>query len=144
VDTLCRERLNDFRAALESDGAIAAVYLFGSHARGSATPMSDIDLAILFSSAVDASRYFSLRLEYISRAMEILRTEKVDVVILNQAPLHLAYEIVSRGVLLLDCDSQSRVRFEADRVGQFLDFKPFLAVQTRALRQQLKGGTFFD
>jgi hypothetical protein len=129
---------------LESDSAIAAVYLFGSHARGTATPLSDIDIAVLFRSVIDESRYFALRLEYLSQAMERLRTEKVDVVILNNAPLHLAYEVVSRAILLLDRDPLCRAAFEADRIGRFLDFKPFLAVQTRALSEQLKGGTFFD
>ena len=144
VENSCRERLSDLCAALETDSAIAAVYLFGSHARGASTPLSDIDIAILFHSAIDESRYFALRLEYISRAMGILRTDKVDIVILNRAPLHLAYKILSGGVLLLDRDPRFRAGFEADRVGRFLDFKPFLAVQIRAIRKQLERGTFFD
>lgn len=132
------------RTALEGDEELAAVYLFGSHARGTATGMSDIDIALLLRSSVDASRRFQLRLGYIARIQEILRTERVDVVILDQAPLHLAYEIVSHGVLLLDRDPRRRVSFEADRVGRFLDFKPFLAVQVHAIREQLKKGTYFD
>ncbi len=79
-----------------------------------------------------------------ARAMETLRTEKVDVVILNNAPLHLAYEIVSYGFVLVDRNPPYRAAFEADRVGRFLDFKPFLAVQVHAIKEQLKRWTFFD
>jgi hypothetical protein len=137
-------RFQHLRAALEADSAIAAVYLFGSHARGTATRLSDIDIAVLLHSTIDESRYFALRLEYISRIMEMLRTERVDVVVLNSAPPQLAYEIVSRGTLLLDRDPRYRAAFEADRIGRFLDFKPFLAVQLRAMKEHLKKGTFFD
>ncbi len=129
---------------VEQDGNIAAVYLFGSHARGTASKLSDIDIGILFRSHVDEARYFSLRLEYISRIMELLGTEKVEVVALNNAPLHLAYEIVSHGTMLLDRDPRQRVAFDADRIGRFLDFKPFLAVQLRAIKEHLAKGTFFD
>jgi uncharacterized protein len=137
-------RWQNLRAALESDSAVAAVYLFGSHARGTNTRMSDIGLAVLFHSAIHESCYFELRLEYITRIMGILLTEKVDVLVLNNAPVHLAYEIVSRGILLLDRDPRQRAAFEADRIGRFLDFKPFLAVQVRAIKEQLSRGTYFD
>ena len=137
-------RFKQLRTALEADSAIAAVYLFGSHARGAATRLSDVDIAVLLHSTIDKSRYFALRLEYISRIMEVLRTERVDVVVLNSAPLHLAYEIVSHGTLLMDRDPRYRAAFVADRIGRFLDFKPFLAVQLRAAKEQLKKGTFFD
>jgi uncharacterized protein len=137
-------RLQQLRAALETDSAIAAVYLFGSCARGTATGISDIDIGILFHSTIDESRYFDLRLEFLSRIMAILMTEKVDLVVLNHAPLHLAHEIVSHGNLLLDRAPRLRASFEADRIGQYLDFKPFLAVQVRAIKEHLAKGTYFD
>lgn len=137
-------RLQNLRAALESDSALAAVYLFGSHARGTNTRMSDIDLAVLFQASINESCYFGLRLEYLARTMGILHTERVDLVVLNNAPVHLAYEICSHGILLLDRDPRQRAAFEADRIGRFLDFKPFLAVQVHAIKEHLSKGTYFD
>ncbi len=136
--------MQQLRAALESDSAIAAVYLFGSSARGTATGVSDVDIGILIHSGIDESRYFDLKLDFLSRIMAVLMTEKVDVVILNRAQLHLAYEIVSHGNLLLDRESRQRSAFEADRIGRFLDFKPFLQVQVRAVKEQLSKGAYFD
>ncbi len=132
------------RAALAADDAIAAVYLFGSHARGTATKLSDVDIALLLDAVVDKSSYFPLRLEYTARMVDLLGSERVEVVVLNEVPLHLAYEIISRGTLLVERNRRYRTAFEADRIGRFLDFKPFLAAQFRAVKQQLRKGTFFD
>jgi predicted nucleotidyltransferase len=137
-------RIQQLRAALETDSAVAAVYLFGSSVRGTATGISDIDIGILLHSTIDESRYFDLRLEYLSRIMAILMTDKVDLVVLNHAPPHLAHEIVSHGKLLLDRDPRQRASFEADRIGRYLDFKPFLAVQVRAIKEHLAKGAYFD
>jgi predicted nucleotidyltransferase len=137
-------RLQQLRTGLEPDSAIAAVYLFGSFARGTATGISDVDVGILFHSTIDESRYFDLKLEFLSRIMAILMTEKVDVVVLNHAPMHLAREIVSHGTLLLDRDPRQRLSFEADCIGRYLDFKPFMAVQVRAIKEHLSKGAYFD
>ncbi|MGA2259925.1 MAG: nucleotidyltransferase domain-containing protein [Acidobacteriota bacterium] len=142
MDVPCDPRFQSLRPEFEQDDNIIALYLFGSQARGTASRLSDI--GVLFQSRIDASRYFPLRLEYIARVMGLLRTERVDVVILNNASLHLAYEIMSHGTLLLDRDPRQRVAFEADRIRRFLDFKPFLAVQHRAIKKHLAKGTFFD
>ena len=137
-------RLQQLQAMFLDDSAVVAAYLFGSCARGTATGVSDIDIGILLDSSVDESRHFDLRLQLLSRIMAVLMTEKVDAVILNHAPLHLTYEVVSHGNLLLDKDPRQRAAFEADCIGRFLDFKPFLAVQVRAVKEQLAKGTYFD
>jgi predicted nucleotidyltransferase len=136
--------LEDLCAALRNDRRIAALYLFGSHARGTASRSSDVDLGLLFRREVEASAYFPLRLEYLASFISMLRTSKVDSVVLNDARPHLAYEIVSRGELLVDLCPVERVAFEAERVGRYLDIKPWLAVQLRAAKRQLLTGTFFD
>jgi len=137
-------RLQQLRVALENDSTVAAAYLFGSQARGTATGASDLDIGILFHSGIEASRHFDLRLQLITRIMAVLKTENVDVVVLNDSTLYLTHEVVSHGKLLLEKDHRQRAAFEADRVGRFLDFKPFLAVQVRAVKEHLSKGTYFD
>ncbi len=141
---LANERLQELRKELEADDAIAAVYLFGSCSRGTATGISDVDIGILLHSEIDKSRYFDLRLEFLPRIMAVLRTGKVDVVVLNHAPVHLAREIISHGNLMLDRNPRQRAAFEADRIGRYLDFKPFLSVQVRAIKEHLAKGVYFD
>jgi uncharacterized protein len=144
MPSLDSTRLQQLCAALQPDNAIVAVYLFGSCARGTATGVSDVDIAILFHSSIDESQFFDLRLDLIARIMAVLRTETLDVVVLNQVPLHLAHEVIAHGYLLLDKDPRQRIAFEADRIGRFLDFKPFLAVQVFAVKEHLSKGTYFD
>lgn len=71
------------------------VYLFGSRARGTHRPMSDIDLAL------DADR--KLTLQEINRARRILDAlhlvEKIDVVDLQSVNQDLKSTILSEGVL---------------------------------------------
>ncbi|MCL5269520.1 MAG: nucleotidyltransferase domain-containing protein [bacterium] len=47
---LVREVIERYLARVRRELSVEAVYLFGSHARGTATPDSDIDLAIVSSS----------------------------------------------------------------------------------------------
>jgi len=131
-------------AGLLTDDRIAALYLFGSHAYGVGRPASDIDIGVLLSAGVKRDEYFSLRLHYIGRCMDLLGTDKVDLVVLNAAPLTLAYEVMTRGRLLYERSREERVAFEADRVGKYLDFKPFLDVQVHATKAHLLEGSFFD
>ena len=44
------QRVNAYTKLLEKEIPISNVYIFGSHAKGNATPNSDIDVAILSTS----------------------------------------------------------------------------------------------
>ena len=129
---------------LAKDSDIDVAYLFGSHAMGMATPLSDIDIGILLGEHVPREDYFNRRLYYIGRCTEGLRTDKVDVVILNDAPLLLAYEAVKNRKILVERNSEHRVTFEVDRINRYLDFKPLLDVQVQYVKNQLAQGTYFD
>ena len=59
-------------------------YLFGSHARGQAGPLSDVDTAIFLDNSVAFDRYFDERLEMTGGVMDVLGVDEVDVAILNQ------------------------------------------------------------
>jgi predicted nucleotidyltransferase len=41
------DRISDYVAAVEHDVPVSAVYVFGSHAKGTARPTSDIDIAVI-------------------------------------------------------------------------------------------------
>jgi len=144
MDVPIESRIRALTAGLLTDDRVAALYLFGSHAQGAAGPSSDIDVGVLLAARVGREEYFTLRLQYLGRCMDLLGTDKVDLVILNDAPPILAYEVVSRGRLLCQNNREERVTFEADRVGKYLDFKPFLEVQVRTTKAHLLKGSFFD
>jgi len=136
--------LGEHTSALEAyftslDGVTLA-YLFGSHARGQAGPLSDVDVAVLLAGRPGDGRCFDMRLEIMGGLMDILRVNEVDVAILNQAPLALRYRVLRDGVLLFCCDRQAMVEFYARTVIEYLDFKPVIERHERAILERARKG----
>jgi predicted nucleotidyltransferase len=115
-------------------------YLFGSHARGQAGPLSDVDTAIFLDNSVAFDRYFDERLEMTGGVMDVLGVDEVDVAILNQTPIALNYRVVRDGVVLLCRDRNARLHWEAMTRSRYFDFKPFIERYERAVLEQARRG----
>jgi len=122
---------------------IDVLYLFGSFAAGDAHPLSDIDLGVLLGAHVTADRYFDLKRKYINEFADALMTDGVDVVVLNQAPAHLAFEVIAPRKVLFERNAAHRVEFEVRVVNAFLDFRPVLEARRGYVKRQLAQGEFF-
>lgn len=105
-------------AALRAAGARFA-YVFGSRADGQPRPDSDLDVAASFAAPAPAS-------------WEVRVPDGVDLVVLENAPLHLAGRIALRGRLLFDDDPPSRVAWEADTRTVYLDELPYIEEMAKA------------
>src|SRR5262245_14204656 len=104
---------------------MVAVYLFGSVARGSAGPRSDVDLAVPYEVAPPPTPD-GLPVELEGR-IEKLVGRPVQVIVLNRAPVDLVHRVLRDGVLVLDADRSPRIRFEVRARNEFFDLQPFLA-----------------
>ncbi len=133
--------LIDYFAAL--DGVQLAV-LYGSHARGQAGPLSDIDVALLLDRTFDPAHYFDLRLEVIGGLMHMLNTNEVDVVILNEVSLALRYRAVRDGVLLFYRDHSQLIEFVMRAVNEYIDFKPIVERHERAILARARRGELLN
>ncbi len=120
---------------------VVALYLFGSVAQGRATQLSDVDIAVLLP-RVNAMDLFKKRLQMIVDLMKILNEDDVDLVVLNEAPPLLCHRIITEGELVYSRDEKERIRFEARKVLEYLDFKPILELQHAYMRRRLKEGRF--
>jgi predicted nucleotidyltransferase len=131
------DRLEQYFSSLEG---VVLAYLFGSHARGQAWAQSDVDVAVLLENRPDDDRCFDVRLEVIGGLMNLLDTDEVDVLILNQAPPALRYAVLRDGVLLYCRDRQAMIEFRVRAVNEYLDFKPILRRHERAILQKARKG----
>lgn len=100
---------------------IEVVYIFGSHATGEVKPLSDYDFAVLFDESISSSERFYLKLELINFFSRLFKTDKVDVVDLNAAPIHFRYSAI---VPRMDVYTRSKIKrndFELKTFQIFLD-----------------------
>ncbi len=116
---------------------VEIAYLFGSRARGDDGPLSDADVAVLFSQEITEDERFARRLQLASRLAAPLKAPRVDTIDLEAAPPGLAYRVITEGRLLFSCNDLRRVRFEARTYQRYVDLKPFLAFCERRYLQAL-------
>jgi len=127
------------KAFLIGDRRVKFAYLFGSLSRGNAGPLSDIDLAVYLDGRLDL---FNCRLKLMEALSRVLKTEKFDLIVLNNAPVVLKHEVVKDGIVLKD-DRSRRVMFESLVLREYLDTAYLREVQRGYLREQIKRGDFF-
>lgn len=129
---------------LRIDGDIVAVYLFGSFAEGKQTSVSDIDLAVLLDRDFPPGLYFEKKLALLTIITSLLKTDEVDLVILNQAPPVLSYRIFSKGRLLFEKEDgkSQRVSFQARTYDRYFDFKPIEKILHEGLVRRIKEDRF--
>jgi predicted nucleotidyltransferase len=137
-----RNFFKDLKDMLVDDKDVAVVYLFGSYAKDNVTPLSDIDIAILLDSRVRPADYFDKQLDLLDKISQKLHTDEVDVVILNQAPSLLAYQVIKIRKVLFCRNEPRRISFEANAIDRYLDEKPMRSLIYQALADRIKGGRF--
>ncbi|AKX93008.1 DNA polymerase beta-like region [Moorella thermoacetica] len=103
---------------------IDLAYLFGSRARGKASPLSDYDFAIL-APDMGTEEYYRL----LHELSMFMGGAKVDVVMLKFAPVELQYRVIKDGILLYQKDGYTRVEFEGNILSRYFDFLPVLRQQ---------------
>jgi predicted nucleotidyltransferase len=117
------QSLRPFFARAHPD--VVAAYLFGSVARGTSRPGSDVDVGVLYAREPPTS-LAGLPLDLETELERLLRVP-VQVVVLNRAPVDLVHRVLRDGVLLVDRDPSTRIRFEVRARNEFFDLQPFLA-----------------
>jgi predicted nucleotidyltransferase len=110
---------------IEKDPDIMALYAFGSLATGDFKPLSDLDFGILVSGKLDKQKRFDKHIELIGKFNEVLKTDEVDLVMMNDAPMRFAYNIIKSGKLIHCGDSTELTDFIEKTVKLYLDFRFF-------------------
>jgi uncharacterized protein len=109
------------RRVLEAEPDVAYALLFGSSARGTAHAGSDADIAIELrpGAARDVRSLGGL-----AARLESAIGRPIDLVLLDEAPVPLAYRIFRDGHLLVERDHGALVARKARVLLDYLDWKP--------------------
>ncbi|MGM0760809.1 MAG: type VII toxin-antitoxin system MntA family adenylyltransferase antitoxin [Thermodesulfobacteriota bacterium] len=102
---------------------IALAYLFGSRVDGDIGPLSDYDFGILLDRDADKA---AVRSSLASDLSNLLRSPRIDVLLLGEAPIELSFAVISQGEILYERNIAARVDFEAKVMGLYFDYLPFL------------------
>jgi predicted nucleotidyltransferase len=105
---------------------VVFAYLFGSQAMGTAGRLSDTDVAVYLDDRIPRDKHFDARLEVLGALMDVLKTDDIDVAVLNDAPPLLAHRILKEGVLIFSDNDKVRLAYEVRAVLKYLDWKPYL------------------
>ena len=106
---------------LNKQERVKLAYLFGSVAEGKEGKLSDVDLAVFLDESLSKNERFSLQLKMIAELKGILKTDRIDLVIMNDAPLTLNYEIIKANHPLLVRDEGQKIDFEHRILSCYLD-----------------------
>jgi hypothetical protein len=111
---------------------VQAVYLFGSHAAGTARPDSDLDLAIV-------PRDASVREQKLDIVTDLIRQgiDRVDLVFLDTDDLVLQYEAVRYNRVVYQTPDFEPGTTYSYVIRRYLDFLPYLERQRKAYKRRL-------
>src|SRR2546428_7261861 len=122
---------------------VDAAYAQGTAAgRKLAGSYSDLDVALLLLNRVQANEFFDYQVYFVSELSKALETEGLDVVILNRASLLQRAQVIRSWSLLYQRDEKRRVMFETRALMEYLEFKKYDEVQSKALAERTRGDRF--
>jgi len=110
---------------IEKDRDIVALYAFGSLAAADLKPLSDLDFGILVSGKLDKQKRFDKHLDLIGKFNDVLKTEEVDLVMMNDAPMRFSHNIIKSGKLLYCRSKIELADFIEKTIKLYLDFRFF-------------------
>ncbi|MCG2686765.1 nucleotidyltransferase domain-containing protein [Candidatus Parcubacteria bacterium] len=111
-----------FLSIFNSYPEIKLVYFFGSRAKNNYGPLSDYDFAI-FLDEKDKKKMFKIKLEMLDKISRALKTDKVDIVILNilNAP-EMKYNIITKRKLIFEKEP-FKILTEPKILMEYFDFR---------------------
>ena len=137
-------------AVVPNVNTVRLAWLHGSRARGTARLESDIDVAVLLDDDHAASpTAIKDSIWCLAGALgREVRSDRIDLVLLNDAPALLRHRVIRDGILLFARTDAERVRFVLRTIREYQDMEPRLREHTRRwverLRERRADGRYGD
>jgi len=130
------------RRVLQRHPEIVAAYLYGSYAAGHPNRQSDVDIAVVLRERRRrrAQPEATYEVDLANELGAAIHHERVEVVVLNDAPPLLAWEAVRRGRRLLARTPGTVRRFELRTRQRYLDTAHLRAIQDHYLQAIIAKG----
>ncbi|MBO7388725.1 MAG: nucleotidyltransferase domain-containing protein [Methanomicrobium sp.] len=117
-----KEIVRSVTDSLKELSYVAAVYLFGSYAKNTHTPYSDIDIGVILHEPASRWQY--------EKAGQFA-SDLIDVEIFNRMPVEIRNAIVSEGILLYCRDEEYLSEIIKETVREYSVGRPYVAEQKK-------------
>lgn len=126
--------------SLDNMDNLRLAILFGSQAKGNYNDNSDIDIAFLYDDYyLNNIDRLELRVDLIDIFTSSLNKD-CDIVLINEAPLTLKYQIVKYGKLLYIRENESYNAFFSRVLKEYFDFRYFQDLHYNLMLKRIKEG----
>ena len=102
---------------------VELAYLFGSTAEGTEGPLSDIDIGVYLSSKLTKGERIEKRLELIGELSTLLKSDHVDLVVMNDAAPVINFEVIRPNMPLFVRNEDLKLDVEQYIMSRYLDRK---------------------
>jgi predicted nucleotidyltransferase len=113
------DRIQKAANYLETRNDVLFAYLFGGLSKGPPKPLSDVDIAVYLSEDAESIQAKS---EIIENLVDILKTDEIDVIILNQSSLTLSMNVLKNNQVLVDKKPFLRHTYQSLIFRKYFDF----------------------
>jgi predicted nucleotidyltransferase len=117
---------------------VVVAYVYGSVARGTVLPTSDVDIALVLTESLPPYERLQLELTIEGEVEEAAGIYPIDVRVINDAPLLVKGRILQEGIRVYEGDRQKRIAFEVLTRHQYWDFEPFVRPLQQAFLNRLR------
>jgi len=119
------KQLKKLNNIFQSYTQIKLVYFFGSRAKKEEGPLSDYDFAVYLDER-DTRKMFDIKLELMDKISRLLKTDRIEVVIMNfvESP-EMKYNIIREGKLIFEREP-FRLIIEPKILNEYFDFHSLL------------------
>ena len=121
---------------LLKEKGVLLVYLFGSEVTGFYGVKRDVDIGVLLSS--QEAPYIDIYTELYKIFSPFFKGKELDLLLLNEAPLSLKWEIVNTGKVLFEKKKGFSLDYKEKILKEYVDFQFHLKRFNRAVLEKIK------
>lgn len=124
---------------LGRDSDVRLAYLHGSHARGYSDAESDVDIAVLADPSLSKDQRYDLRIKLMGAVAECpdMPSKKIDLVILQDVPVLLQFNIIRNRIVLFERDRNERISYELRVEQAYDDEQYYLERESQVIMQRI-------